>query len=855
MIKSIYILGILLLRTVEGANKYNQTTCDTVRNQSSNIQLSSDSGKLDDLDISPNKQKENQLVDGIINHGVQLEDFSKQNLETTIADNNSISDFYEKSKIIPISSRLTSASTRTGMQVNHPKSNTQMAVGQQPIITSSVILKKNDQQALRTEFEITSLLTSDNLVVLSFSDYLNNINSLQTNACVEAKHNLESTSHLSDLLAFDNLNGAKSSSDNLSIDILEDEQLNRVISENQEDDDAISDLLTFEEWVQRNVHNSNDNNKDIHKQRSFQKSSENDQIELESSNYLFGEENEVDFGIFSDSSSINDDDGNPFMSGKYQKRFNFASADCAATVIKTNKEAKGASALLIENKESYMLNECHVEESYVIIELCEDILIDTVSVGNYEYFSSTFKDLEIFASDRYPIPYDDWESLGSYEAKNIREIQLFSIKNPAIWARYLRIEFRSHYGNKFYCPVSSIKVHGRTMMDEYKIEESKKIKSDSIDSDIISQRENLDPTRVIHRDKSGDFLKRNEGSEQKKNNENYKLNSTNNMNAEICSDNKRRAYGFDEFLDDLKRDESCESVTFLNESKYPMDEMKVRILAGNDTLKAASSNKRVSDINNNGGQESIYKNIMNRLSMLELNSTLSMLYFAEQSKVLGESFLKLERKQKKKFNLLVMALNDTYQLQMEEFKKSFSLIRKESELLIESQSELNEAINDKIDHNFKLLSDELSFQKKLLFIFFMMFICLLMFVLLSKDRLIEGEFLEELLEEPTPNRIPVLSNSSEESSLLEYTGQESQLPLKKKWKLKIGSSLGLMAKSPLSPNFRMFKEQSNFKHAKSYSTGNIEEDIKEESSENISLTSAIKNTNSMITPEASDSES
>lgn len=44
---------------------------------------------------------------------------------------------------------------------------------------------------------------------------------------------------------------------------------------------------------------------------------------------------------------------------------------------------------------------------------------------------------------------------------------------PNMFARFLRLDFKTHYGNEFYCPISVIKVHGKTMMDDF--EESKVI--------------------------------------------------------------------------------------------------------------------------------------------------------------------------------------------------------------------------------------------------------------------------------------------------------------------------------------------------------------------------------------------
>lgn len=151
-----------------------------------------------------------------------------------------------------------------------------------------------------------------------------------------------------------------------------------------------------------------------------------------------------------------------------KERFNYASFDCAANILKTNREAKSANAVLLENKDSYMLNQCAAKEKFIILELCNDIQIDTIVLANFEFFSSTFRTFRVSVSDRYPVKVEKWKTLGVYEARNTREVQAFLVENPVIWARYVRIDFLTQYGKEFYCPVSLLRVHGTTMMEEYK---------------------------------------------------------------------------------------------------------------------------------------------------------------------------------------------------------------------------------------------------------------------------------------------------------------------------------------------------------------------------------------------------
>ncbi|KAI8825645.1 UNC-like C-terminal-domain-containing protein [Fimicolochytrium jonesii] len=157
-------------------------------------------------------------------------------------------------------------------------------------------------------------------------------------------------------------------------------------------------------------------------------------------------------------------------------RFNFASFDCGALILAQNPEASSATSILHKNKDAYMLNKCTADR-FVTVELCEDILVDTVMLANFEFFSSMFKDFRLDVSDRYPPKNNEWTALGVFRAKDVRDFQYFTVENPRIWARYLRITFLSEYGHEYYCPLSMLRVYGTTMMEEVKAEEDKKASS------------------------------------------------------------------------------------------------------------------------------------------------------------------------------------------------------------------------------------------------------------------------------------------------------------------------------------------------------------------------------------------
>lgn len=177
-----------------------------------------------------------------------------------------------------------------------------------------------------------------------------------------------------------------------------------------------------------------------------------------------------------------------------KERTNYASFDCAATVLKNNPECKSASSILVENKDSYMLNTCSATNKFIVVELCNDILIDTVVLANFEFFSSIFRQFRVSVSNRYPVPIDKWVDLGTFEARNTREIQAFLVEHSQIWARFLRIEFLTHYGSEYYCPVSLLRVHGMNMLEDVRSQEDAGSADHSGEQRVLEPEEGAEAT-------------------------------------------------------------------------------------------------------------------------------------------------------------------------------------------------------------------------------------------------------------------------------------------------------------------------------------------------------------------------
>ncbi|OMJ29116.1 hypothetical protein AYI69_g1397 [Smittium culicis] len=174
----------------------------------------------------------------------------------------------------------------------------------------------------------------------------------------------------------------------------------------------------------------------------------------------------------------------PNLKTPLKDRFNYASVDCGSVILNSNKESKKAKSILSNTKDSYMLNICSAKNKFVVVELCQDILIDTIVLANYEFFSSTFKSIELSVSDRYPPKDKNWVSLGIFHAKNSRSDQVFKIPKPKLWAKYARLDILTHHGSQFYCPISKFAVYGTTQIEKFRHEAEQEELSNKLNKNI-----------------------------------------------------------------------------------------------------------------------------------------------------------------------------------------------------------------------------------------------------------------------------------------------------------------------------------------------------------------------------------
>ncbi|KAJ4379272.1 hypothetical protein N0V86_005317 [Didymella sp. IMI 355093] len=598
-----------------------------------------------------------------------------------------------------------------------------------------------------------------------------------------------------------------------------------------------ANFLSFDEWKARNLAQAGQSPDSVGQGRaaSAEQGPRRRPVNVNALDSL-GEEAEIDidfsgFGDPSEGSSIGNDIASRASGGEAAKptgeadkpgsgswalskdagktckeRFNYASFDCAATVLKTNKKAKGSSAVLSEHKDSYMLNECSVDNKFLIVELCDDILVDTVVLANYEFFSSMFRHFRVSVSDRYPVKMERWRTLATFEARNSRDIQPFLITEPQIWARYLRIEFLTQYGNEFYCPLSLLRVHGTTMMEQFRREEeearggdddaesieeeqdvvkpadgSGPIPADQVpvipakeetskssvavpaesttQSTVSSNKQPTSNEAVLQPSTAGEPSVSGQVSTSTTNSRslvtpvNVPTNNAANHSSSTLSESSsskeseinmqdRRASATTAASQhtqastpnqspapvtppvasgaSLSRKESSTRSSGYDAVAPPPPANYSPAKPSNNSTAAHSSvasQSRSSPTQPNAAapstQESFFKSIHKRLQYLEANSTLSLQYIEEQSRILRDAFIKVEKKQLAKTEKFLEYMNTTVITELKHYRNLYEQLWQSTVIEIESIKEKQNKDIGEIGARLTMMADELVWQKRM----------------------------------------------------------------------------------------------------------------------------------------------
>jgi hypothetical protein len=463
-----------------------------------------------------------------------------------------------------------------------------------------------------------------------------------------------------------------------------------------------------------------------------------------------------------------------------RERFSYSSFDAGATVLKASPGALNPKAILLENKDSYMLFKCAAVEKYVIVELSDDILIDTIVLANFEFFSSMVRHFRVTVSDRYPAKSERWRELGTFEGKNARDIQPFLIENPQIWAKYIRVDFLTHYGNEYYCPVSLLRVHGTRMLESWK-------ESEGLPDDDYPQLESEDRgcaeaetrgtlPKYVDNEASktspragalvfGLFLETCPASIPRS--EIYLFSDTAGHQTGRVTQQRRTSYDMDPAgAQPASAPSQSPSTSFavLPTETVPDPTLSVNGYIGKaddgvgspaDFVRGSDSgaaetlgqgrtaeqtpgqqrSRTVASVSQSAlpiVQESFFRSVSKRLQVLESNMTWTLKYVEDQSRHTQEALMRIEHERLSEAEALLGILNRTMHLELSVLRQQVDHVWQSTAIALDLQKEQSRSEMVALSSRLNILADEAVFQKRMSIAQSVLLLCCLVLTIFSR---------------------------------------------------------------------------------------------------------------------------
>eukprot|EP00887_Chlorella_sp_A99_P002880 scaffold6.g2880.t1 len=147
-----------------------------------------------------------------------------------------------------------------------------------------------------------------------------------------------------------------------------------------------------------------------------------------------------------------------------------------AKVLAANKEARKPGALLDDDPDTFVKNDCRADK-WVLVELSQVAKLSRVALAQYELYSSRVRDFELRGRQSHPrtdgvgadyargLNSSQWRLLGNFTAEKRKGVQMFAIEQP-VWVRFVLLRFLSHYGSEPVCAVNALSLFGKSAAEE-----------------------------------------------------------------------------------------------------------------------------------------------------------------------------------------------------------------------------------------------------------------------------------------------------------------------------------------------------------------------------------------------------
>ena len=147
-------------------------------------------------------------------------------------------------------------------------------------------------------------------------------------------------------------------------------------------------------------------------------------------------------------------------------RFNYAAYDSGAKLLASSPNMKKASSILIADDDRYLMVPCVEAEKWFIVQLKEDILLESLEIANFEHYASSISDFTLYGSSVYPS--EQWSELGHFHAPLSHHPHLFSLPTRDYAVRYLKLRWDTWWKDEYYCTLTHFKVYGRSVLEAFR---------------------------------------------------------------------------------------------------------------------------------------------------------------------------------------------------------------------------------------------------------------------------------------------------------------------------------------------------------------------------------------------------
>ncbi|ORC91055.1 uncharacterized protein TM35_000074790 [Trypanosoma theileri] len=152
---------------------------------------------------------------------------------------------------------------------------------------------------------------------------------------------------------------------------------------------------------------------------------------------------------------------------------NYASAYLGATLTDFSHACKGASSVLNDDSEKYMICSCKARRKLFTVQLIREIEVRIVTLVYLEHFSASVKNFTLLGSRKYPT--NEWRVLGRFETGPWRGAQQFEV-SPQPPVRFVRLLWATSNSDDSWCTLTSFKVFGvdvlETLTEDYAVDET-----------------------------------------------------------------------------------------------------------------------------------------------------------------------------------------------------------------------------------------------------------------------------------------------------------------------------------------------------------------------------------------------